>query len=661
MEADTLNLIGIVAIFLVVIVVCILVIQSQGATVASQLPTQLQRTFQQFVDTVLQKSPYNICEAYSGKEVSVQDFQTILQAVYQGQCGEMHANISLTFSLTQDDIVKLSKLSGIAGDGKFIFYNLTKPIGVGALLIHGTPGEYPLKTYDFIDMWQEGSPFPDTFIVKTIKGCDPTDEVCDGSCIFKRVCDSACDDNRFHNIKCNLACIDSNNNGVVDSEDAKKRIDEGKCSPDCYSSMTNPFKAYDPGCIWKFKDQCDGICDPNSNGVKDGICDPDCVPGACPDNVNNKIICDPDCDGIKSDGNPRGLDDQKCFVCDKKCNGWCSPTCTSFDKDPDCPLGFTGQRAECCGNGICNATTQENCETCAADCPGGGITCGDLNTVCCLDDPNTDYSGCTTNLGKGEGGTCFCNNQCTGDLACDETNHCCPAGKTWNGVACEFKYTFRFLFIQLNSQISNFKQKAESGKDTWVQLTPLKQCPDKVEAIIVDDKVCTGVPDQQPLCDCVANGFNCDAASQLVDQTMKMIEDCAKQWGYDGKYTRVEGVLPGTFVCSIGSTGGILGYTNLYDSRLLSAEETIKSTSSHEMGHTYGLCDEPYGIEPSDSCQSGWKAQGEDYCCPNAPDGPCIMCSYTNPDTGCHEGNSFAQDDYNHLQKELINKNKYCG
>jgi hypothetical protein len=208
--------------------------------------------------------------------------------------------------------------------------------------------------------------------------------------------------------------------------------------------------------------------------------------------------------------------------------------------------------------------------------------------------------------------------------------------------------------------MSNFKQKAENGKDLWVQLTPLKQCPEKIRAIAVDDKVCPGIPSQQPLCDCFAYGTNCQAADQAYTQTLQMIESCAKQWGYDGKYTRVEGVLPGSYVCTIGN-GWIAGYTNFYDSRLVSAESSIQTTSSHEMGHTYGLCDEPYGIERSSSCSSGWKAQGEDYCCPNAPDGACIMCSYTNPATGCNAGSSFAQDDYRHLEVELIQKNKYCG
>jgi len=647
MDADTINLIGIIALFLVIIVVSILIIQSQGRTLSSQLPTQLQNVFKNFVNTVIQKSPYNICEAYAGKEVSVQDFQTILQAVYQGQCGETRANISLTFSLTKDDIARVSKLSGIAGNGNLIFYNLSNPLGVGALIVRGNKGDYPLKTFDFVEMWREGSPDPDTFVVRTIKGCDPTDEICDESCIYKRICDPVCETNTPRGISCNLACLDINNNGLIDIDDANKRIEDGKCNKDCYSNKLNPFKAYDPGCVWRFRNVPDNICDPNSNGIKDNVCDPDCV--------NSKNICDPDCDG--KDGRPY---DAKCFICDKTCNNWCSPSCTPFDNDPDCPLGFSGERKECCGNGICNATVGENCESCSKDCPGGGTTCGDLNSVCCPADSKADYSGCTIDKDKKEGDSCFCNSQCGKDLSCDETKHCCPSGKTWNGTSCEFQYTFTILFIQLNGQISNFKQKAESGKDLWVQLTPLKQCPKKVRAIAVDDKVCSGIPNHQPVCQCFESGDNCNVVDGIIIQTLQKMEDCAKQWGYEGKYTRIEGVLPGEVVCS-GSRSAIYGYTQLHDSRLVSAEDSIRSTSSHEMGHTYGLCDEPYGIERSASCSSGWKAQGEQYCCPNVPDGPCIMCSYTNPETGCNAGSTFAQDDYRHLELELIQINKYCG
>ncbi|MFH0711017.1 MAG: hypothetical protein V1944_00395 [Candidatus Aenigmatarchaeota archaeon] len=628
MEVDSLNLMGIIALFLVVIISSILVIQSQGMSLTKQLPAQLQNTFTDFVNTVLQKSPYNICEAYSGKEVSIQDFQTILQAVYQGQCGDTHANISLTFSLTKDDISRIVKLSGLAQGGNLIFYNFSRPLGVGALIIQSPPGYYVLKTYDFVDIWQQGSPTPDTFLNKTIKGCDPTDEICDEICIYKRVCDPVCETNTPRNVLCNMACIDSNKNRIVDIDDADLRIAQRKCNLDCYSDTQNPWRAYDPGCVWKFRNTPDGICDPNSNGVKDGICDPDCP--------NDPKICDPDCDG--KNGN---LYDQKCFVCDKTCNGWCGYACTVLDRDSDCPKGFSGDREECCGNGICNTTLLENCDTCSRDCPGNP------NAVCCLGDSNADDYGYTMNKDKSEGGICFCNNQCFSGLKCDETKHCCPDGKTWNGTACHFQYTFTMLYIQVNGKVPNLEAEAQAGKNLWVKLSPLKACPDKIRAIAVtgDSKVC--------------NVDECDPFDAMIR--------CIDQWGYLD-YTRLIGVVPKDYVCRSGY-GGLAGG---YGSPMLTAERYVEDVSSHEMGHTFGTCDEDYGSGPCQQtqCQSGWCTPGGgtgcssvgpegEFCCPNHPEINSIYCSTRGQQCGrsCTYAINFAPSSYAHLEKEL---NKYC-
>jgi len=538
----------------------------------------------------------------------------------------------------------------MAQDGKLIYYREAKPFGIGGLIIQGNPGYFVLKKWDTIEVWSVGKPIADTLIKMTVQGCDILDEVCQPTCTYKKICDPACDDGEKHDITCNIACIDANNNGI-DITDMEARVAEKKCNPDCYGNVTNPFKAYDPGCVWKYKEQHDDICDPNSNGVIDGVCDPDCI--------DTKSMCDFDCNGTVYAGNPMALKDEKCFVCDETCNGWCSPACGKnavegmSGYDPDCRKEIE-QNFWCSGDGLCEDKKGENCEK-SDDCKR---ICDEQSIVCCPKSSDSDYAGCSATKDLSEGSACGCDSQC-GKLKCDETKHCCPGGKTWNGTACELKYTFNFLFIQLNSQITNFKQKAESGKNLWVQITPLSRCPDKVRAI-ADDKVCSGIPDQQALCDCFMYETNCGLADQAYTQTLQRIESCAKEWGYDGKYTRVEGVLPGTYVCTV-QNGGIQGYTNLYDTRLVSSEGSILGTSSHEMGHTYGLCDEPYGIERSSSCPNGWKAQGENYCCPNAPDGPCIMCSFTNPQTGCNAGSSFAQDDYRHLELELINRNKYCG
>jgi len=653
------DILAMLLLFLVILFVGISLVTYFGVEIKSGVPNQLKGVYDQFTKVVFQRLPYNVCDAYNNERVSVQDFQILIQAIYNGQCGTNKiSRVTMSFSVSKDDLQKIASLAGIANNGKLIFYNTSEPIGIGAVLVKANPGFYPLKLDDEIELSLVGQPKGDLFIKLLVQGCDPFDDDCDATCIYRRICDPVCDDGRKHDISCNLACIDINKNNTVDVEDAGERVRANKCNPDCYVNYTNPYKAYDPGCVWKFKNQNDDVCDPNSNGIIDGVCDPDCP--------NSRNICDPDCNGEVSDGNPYGLTDEKCFKCDQTCNGWCSPACDKDAEegnpgyDPDCRRE-KDKTFFCSGDLFCDADRGESCSN-SADCPGGGVTCNDYNpqNVCCPQASDADYAGCSPTRGLKEGEIAACSTQCAEGLIKDETNHCCPAGKTWNGTSCEFQYTFTILFIQLNGQISNFKQKAESGKDLWVQLTPLKQCPKKVRAIAVDDKVCSGIPNHQPVCQCFESGDNCNVVDGIIIQTLQKMEDCAKQWGYEGKYTRIEGVLPGEVVCS-GSRSAIYGYTQLHDSRLVSAEDSIRSTSSHEMGHTYGLCDEPYGIERSASCSSGWKAQGEQYCCPNVPDGPCIMCSYTNPETGCNAGSTFAQDDYRHLELELIQINKYCG
>ena len=425
------QIIGMIILFVVIIAVGITVVLS-FSSVKTLLPNQFKDVYNRVVTSIGFKSPYNICESFSGQKISLQDFQTLIQAAYNGQCGKSRANVSLSFSLTKSDLQRIATLSGIALNGKLIFYNISSPLGVGAILVQGDPGQYPLKLDDFVDIYTDGYPISDLFIKVTLKGCDPYDDICDASCIFKGYCDPVCDDGKKHNIPCNLACIDSNGNGVVDEEDANNRITNDKCNPDCYVNATNPFKAYDPGCVWKYRDQNDDICDPNSNGVQDGICDPDCA--------KTKNICDPDCNGTIYEGNPFGLNDTKCFVCDETCNGWCSPSCNKnafpgdSEFDPDC---FRNINATfyCSGDGLCEVDKGENCGN-SVDCPGGGLTCGDYHAACCPGANDADISGCSNTTNIPEGGSCTCGTQCALNMTCDKTSHCCPSGKVWNGTAC---------------------------------------------------------------------------------------------------------------------------------------------------------------------------------------------------------------------------------
>lgn len=664
------DFIAIVLLTVIVIAASISVISYIGLSVKATIPEQAKNVYDNFVSILLKKSPYNVCQSYDNQELSIQDFQIYLQAAYNGQCGNVHTHIIMSFSVSKDDLAKIATQSGIAANGVLIFYNLSlnQPLGIGAIIVKGNPGYYPLKTGDTIEVWSSGSPKPDLFINETQKGCDPYDDVCDPSCLFKNICDPVCDNGNKYNIPCNIACIDIDGDGIINATDAAARINAGKCNPDCYGNITNPQRAYDPGCVWKYKGQNDDICDPNSNGVSDGACDPDCV--------NSKNICDPDCNGNVSAGNPYGLYDKKCFVCDQTCNGYCSPACNKnalpgdpgFDSDCYKQINSTYW---CSGDGICDTSKGENCAN-SIDCPGGGITCSDYNptNACCPTATNSDQYGCSPTAGLTEGGACTCGTQCATGLQCDNTNHCCPDGKTWNGTACNFQYTFTVLFIQLNGNVPNLQSLADQGKNLWVSLTPLNACPGKVRDIAVTDKICN-VPNQSGIC---------SGSGTAYSDTMKDILDCVDSWGYKGIYTRVVGVLPTDRVCSV--TGGyILGYTDIYATAAVSAKSDVLETSSHEMGHTFGLCDEGYGIAkcpecntlPNGICSFGGLGcvspngqstvtkqqcqQEGGYVCPEVPQYNSIHCTANPCNSPCTQGSGFSSSATAHLHAEL---DKYC-
>jgi len=427
MELNGMNIIALLIIVVLIISISLAIISLIGLDLQRTVPKQIQETYTKLVLSLFQKSPYNVCEALSGKQISYQEFQNLLLAAYNAQCGDTHASVTLSRSYSKEDIEQVAKINAIADDGKLIYYREAVPFGVGGLIIQGNPGYFPLKKWDTIDVWSVGKPTADTMINVTEQGCDPYDEICQASCTYKKICDPVCDDGKQHDITCNIACIDTAGDGV-DIKDMEARVAANKCNPDCYANRTNPFKAYDPGCVWKFKEQRDDICDPNSNGVIDGVCDPDCI--------NTKNICDFDCNGTVYSGNPMGLKDEKCLVCDGECNGWCSPACNKNavegmpGYDPDCRKEVV-HNFWCSGDGLCENDKGENCEN-SADCKQ---ICDDQNLACCPKFSDSDYAGCTASKDLKEGSVCGCSNQC-GQLKCDETGHCCPKDKVWDGTKC---------------------------------------------------------------------------------------------------------------------------------------------------------------------------------------------------------------------------------
>jgi hypothetical protein len=286
---------------------------------------------------------------------------------------------------------------------------------------------------------------------------------------------------------------------------------------------------------------------------------------------------------------------------------------------------------ECDGNGVCNATAGEDCKTAPKDCLG---ICKDQDKICCTKDSKSDDAGCSDKKSLRAGSRCECGSQCYSGLECDVTGHCCPKGKEWDEKEkeCKFKYKYVILFLQLNGNIPDFKQKAEAAKNVWVKLSPLKNCPEAVTALAIDNKICDG-------------GNTC-----LTEEPFIGMQRCLDSWEeikpYRNFITRIVGVDPSSMLC-----GGVAGYTTINNQFLVSSTGYLNIVCSHEMGHTYGLCDEAYDISQNSQCPSGYWDSRISYCCPNAPVDYCVMYAF-GPMT------RFAPDCYANLEARL---NKVCG
>lgn len=347
-------------------------------------------------------------------------------------------------------------------------------------------------------------------------------------------------------------------------------------------------------------------------------------------------------------------------------DGFCMIEECRFD-NPDC----YGPASTCLGDGFCNENIGENCEN-SVDCvcPAG--------KVCCSLSPDSDTLGCSGISGLGEGEECFCDNQCSPGLKCNPVasgfnrykKACCKPGTRWNGVECVFS-SFKLLFIQMNQKIENLKEIAEQSKNYFTDITPLSKCKDRVDVIVEEEKICN-VPDQNLVCE----------DDDWADLTLDRLRECAHSWGYYD-YTRIIGVWPLSSLCN-----GVRGYTYLYsDVVVTSLSSRTPLTISHELGHTFGLCDEGYGNAECVDCMGGLCKYGGSYCCPpvnrdtciylhvspccptltgvcrgyecpNEPEGNSLMCSIDLCGRGCSYGSRFAPSSYKHLEKEL---NMYCG
>ncbi|MGC9310436.1 MAG: hypothetical protein ACP5E4_01795 [Candidatus Aenigmatarchaeota archaeon] len=438
-----------VIIMIVAVGVAIGILYAISSEVGLSPKDKINSVFFQVVDSIKPGASYNPCKDADGRLLSQEEFQVLLQSAYRGDCGDFSANLQMSFSLTRPEIKEMLKALEIANKGENVYYRADMAgVGIGAVIIGGNPGRYPLKMWDKVEIKCEGHPARDLYLSVKEEGCDPYDENCEAMCSYMEdICDPYCyRDGQGEFVPCDIDCVDVDGDGKVTGVDF-----DGVCDTDCYNTYIDPERAYDPDCVKRNMDIYDGICDPDSNGVQDGICDPDC---ANPDNPDSKKICDPDCNGIAYTGNPKALLDAACYICDGTCNGFCSMVCKD-DEDPDCTEGFSGfdNLTECCGNGKCSVETGEGCEKCPDDCPSAGTTCEDLGRVCCPDAGGDGY-GCTAETGRAQGESCSCTSQCLVELSCT-ANHCCPQGTFWSPVEEECIDKVDVLIVALRSTLDD--------------------------------------------------------------------------------------------------------------------------------------------------------------------------------------------------------------
>lgn len=287
---------------------------------------------------------------------------------------------------------------------------------------------------------------------------------------------------------------------------------------------------------------------------------------------------------------------EECPVCNRdfNCEDWeCKEECV------DC----RGPKPQCIGDDYCNDWIGENCKNSPNDC-----TCKP-NKICCPDDPSDNDKGCVDDTKGDEGDKCWCDNQCLGNLKCNPTapdfhnfeKACCPDEKSWNGTECIETKKFKLIIIPTHwSDLSRFEEIARANGEWWLSLTYLKNCPERTEIVVVDEKKC-------------------------VTASTSRILHCARNWGLipkddpTGKYWRLVGLDQywsagkgrGGYVME-GGLGSplvkVTWVTTIWGRK--QGREKRDPPFPHELGHTFGLCGE--------------------YCGPGDCDGPVYFCGDIN-------------------------------
>lgn len=247
----------------------------------------------------------------------------------------------------------------------------------------------------------------------------------------------------------------------------------------------------------------------------------------------------------------------------------------------------------------------------------------------------------------------------------------CCSGYLNESMQCDgskVKPSFALLFVQVGGKVNDFEERAKRTTEKWIELSPLSECPTKVGMEVVGE-VCKVDPCSYPA-------------------IYSQVKSCAS--GYE--YTRIVALYPGSDVC------GVYGFTGLYAEVVVVAgySPIYEYVVAHELGHTFGLCDEGYGVVKCPDCKAGICGYGFPICeisfdckkclstvkkgdcgknafvcangscvlvrtasyeCPNKPSRDSLMCSIDKCGTGCSKGSNFSESSYVHLTNEL---SQYC-
>ena len=86
--------------------------------------------------------------------------------------------VILSFSLTKDDVKRISEDLGIARNGELIFYGVGEPMGVGGIVIGSDYDDYAFRFNDNVSVCNDGHPEEDVLLSLEEVNCNVYEWTC---------------------------------------------------------------------------------------------------------------------------------------------------------------------------------------------------------------------------------------------------------------------------------------------------------------------------------------------------------------------------------------------------------------------------------------------------------------------------------------------------